>query len=207
MTGLQDDRLQGMPEVLGLILGAGHSRRFGSDKRLAPFAGQTLLAATTASLQPHVSCITVILRHGERPEALGLPADTDIVEAPSAPIGMGVSLAAAVSRLLASSDSCHRQCVALALMLGDMPGARADTLQKLVARAGDDVIVRPRYQGSAGHPVIFGRRFWPALAGLAGDEGARALLKRYQQHVVVLDVNDPGILEDVDTPDDLPSLQ
>ncbi|GHC17192.1 hypothetical protein GCM10010082_05300 [Kushneria pakistanensis] len=207
MTALQDDSQWRAPEVLGLILAAGHSRRFGGDKRLANLGGQTLLAATTLNLQPHVSAVTIILRHGERPEALGLPAETDVVQAPPAPIGMGTSLAAAVSRLLVSSESRHQHCVALALMLGDMPWVSADTLHKLVAQACHDVIVRPRHQGRAGHPVIFGRQFWPALAALEGDEGARGLLKRYQQHVVMLDVNDPGILGDVDTPADLPTLQ
>lgn len=198
---------QDMPRVLGLILAAGHSRRFGSDKRLASLGEQTLLAATAANLRPHVFAITVILRHGEHPEALGLPGDTDVVHAPSSPIGMGVSLASAVSELLASIEPGHQQCQALALMLGDMPGVRADTLQALAGRARHDIIVRPYHQGHAGHPVIFGRAFWPALAALDGDEGARSLLARYRSHVVVLDVDDPGILTDVDTLDDLSSLQ
>ncbi|REC95801.1 nucleotidyltransferase family protein [Kushneria indalinina] len=207
MTGPRDDHPQGTPGVLGLILAAGHSRRFGGDKRLADFSGQTLLAATTLALQPHVASVTVILRHGERPEALGLPADTDVVQAPSTPIGIGVSLAAAVSELLASTEPRHQQGEALALMLGDMPRVRADTLHKLVAQARHDLIVRPCHQGIPGHPVVFGRRFWPALADLDGDEGARKLLKRHQQQVVMLAVDDPGILNDVDTPADLPSPQ
>ncbi|WP_438768011.1 nucleotidyltransferase family protein [Kushneria sp. TE3] len=207
MTGLEDDRAPGAPRVLGLILAAGHSRRFGSDKRLADLAGQTLLAATVASLQPHVSSTTVVVRHGERPESLGLPAQIDVVQAPEAPIGMGVSLASAVTELLASADPRHQRCEALALMLGDMPAVHSETLHALMAQARCDVIVRPRYQGMPGHPVVFGRDFWPALAALDGDEGARGMLKRYQQHVVVLEVNDPGILGDVDTPDALSSFK
>ncbi|MFC0339094.1 nucleotidyltransferase family protein [Kushneria avicenniae] len=193
--------------MLGLILAAGHSRRFGGDKRLASFGEQTLLAATTAMLAPHVSSITVVLRHGECGEAFGLPADIHTLQAPLSPVGMGTSLATAVSELLVSNDSCHQRCEALALMLGDMPGLRAETLQKLMAHARFDAIVRPCHQGRAGHPVIFGRSFWPALAGLDGDEGARALLKRHALQVVMLDVDDPGILTDIDTPDDLSSLQ
>ncbi|WP_299258297.1 nucleotidyltransferase family protein [uncultured Kushneria sp.] len=193
--------------MLGLILAAGHSRRFGSDKRLAALGGQTLLAATTARLAPHVSSIVVMLRHGEHAKAFGLPEETHILQAPSSPIGMGTSLAAAVSALLASSDSRHQRCEALALMLGDMPAVRAETLQALAEQARHDMIVRPYHQGRAGHPVIFGRAYWPALTELEGDEGARELLRRYPSHVVMLDVNDPGILTDIDTPDDLPSLQ
>lgn len=207
MTASRHNPLQDMPRVLGLILAAGHSRRFGSDKRLAPMDGQTLLAATTARLAPHVSSVVVMLRHGEHARAFGLPEETHILQAPSSPIGMGTSLAAAVSALLVSSDPHHQQCKALALMLGDMPGVRAETLQALAGRARHDNIVRPHHQGRAGHPVIFGRAFWPALAELQGDEGARALLRRYPSHVVMLDVNDPGILTDVDTVEDLSALQ
>lgn len=198
---------QKTPKVLGLILAAGHSRRFGSDKRLASFDGQTLLAATTAMLAPHVSSITVVLRHGECAEALGLQAGTHVLQAPASPVGMGTSLAAAVTELLISDDPHHQRCEALALMLGDMPELRAETLLQLMAHARLDAIVRPRHQGRAGHPVIFGRAFWPALAELEGDEGARALLKRHTSQVVMLDVDDPGILTDIDTPADLSSLQ
>ncbi|WP_456269872.1 nucleotidyltransferase family protein [Kushneria sp. AK178] len=207
MTGARDDHPRGTGDVLGLILAAGHSRRFGGDKRLADLSGRTLLAATVATLEPHVAGVTVMLRHGERPDMLGLPTETHFVVAPEAPVGMGISLASAVSTLLESSEPCLQRCEALALMLGDMPQVQADTLQALMARAHRETIVRPCHQGVPGHPVVFGRRFWPALAGLRGDEGARRVLKRHASQVVMLTVDDPGILNDVDTPDDLPSLQ
>jgi molybdenum cofactor cytidylyltransferase len=59
----------------------------------------------------------------------------------------------------------------------------------------------PFYQGQRGHPVGFGAEHGEALRGLDGDTGARALLAA--NRVARLDLDDPGILRDVDTPDDL----
>ncbi|ARS53592.1 hypothetical protein B9G99_12585 [Kushneria konosiri] len=207
MDETRHDQMSDAPQVVGLILAAGYSRRFGGDKRLAPFNGQTLLAATAARLAPHVATMAVMLRHGESIAPFGLPFDAYVMQAPSSPIGMGTSLAAAVSGLLASTDPRHLQCEALALMLGDMPDVHDEPLSALMAHAGGDIIVRPSHQDRMGHPVVFGRAFWPALAALSGDEGARVLLKRHASQVVTLKTSDPGILVDVDTYDDLSSLQ
>ncbi|ART62065.1 nucleotidyltransferase family protein [Kushneria marisflavi] len=207
MAEPRHDQRRKTPQVIGLVLAAGQSRRFGSDKRLASFNGQTLLAATAARLAPHVTAMAVMLRHGEPIEPFGLPFEAHIMHAPSSPIGMGTSLATAVSGLLASTEPRHLQCEALALMLGDMPEVRDETLSALMVHASGDIIVRPSHQGRAGHPVVFGRSFWPALAELDGDEGARSLLKRHALQVVTLDTSDPGILTDIDTPKDLSSLQ
>ena len=61
----------------------------------------------------------------------------------------------------------------------------------------------PRHAGQQGHPVIFGRDFWPALGQLAGDEGARAVVRAQRDCCVVVDVEDAGVLRDVDTPQGL----
>jgi molybdenum cofactor cytidylyltransferase len=83
-----------------------------------------------------------------------------------------------------------------------MPRIAVSTVEA-VARTldGGASIVVPFYQGQRGHPVGFGSEHRDALIGLDGDTGARALLSTHQ--VARLDVDDPGILRDVDTPEDL----
>ena len=88
-----------------------------------------------------------------------------------------------------------------------MPRVRPDTIravaEKLATGAG---IVVPSYRGERGHPVGFGSRFKQELLSLSGDAGARALLKLHADQLVRLDVDDPGVLQDVDTPSDLARL-
>jgi molybdenum cofactor cytidylyltransferase len=62
--------------------------------------------------------------------------------------------------------------------------------------------VQPSYQGKRGHPVLFGRDFWPQLAALSGDAGARTVLQLNAEAVQIVELDDPGVLQDVDTQQD-----
>jgi molybdenum cofactor cytidylyltransferase len=82
-----------------------------------------------------------------------------------------------------------------------MPLLRPDTLRRVAARLDTDPVVFAQYRGRRGHPVGFSQELYSELIALQGDEGARRLLARYAAHPV--DVDDPGVLLDVDTVDDL----
>ncbi|PAV93811.1 hypothetical protein WR25_19071 [Diploscapter pachys] len=81
-----------------------------------------------------------------------------------------------------------------------MPWIGAETFRRLLASAAPSVIVVPRHQGQNGHPVVFGRDYWAELTLLAGDEGARSVLRRHASSVLLLELQDSGVLRDVDTP-------
>ncbi|MEO8135570.1 MAG: NTP transferase domain-containing protein, partial [Betaproteobacteria bacterium] len=68
-------------------------------------------------------------------------------------------------------------------------------------RSGESLVV-PRYRGERGHPVGFARVHFPALSQLTGDAGARAVIAGAPR-VAWLDVDDPGVMRDIDTPADL----
>jgi len=93
---------------------------------------------------------------------------------------------------------------ALAL-LADMPGVTSAILDQLIEafnRAPDCVAVAPVYQGRRGNPVSLGRRLFPRLALLKGDEGARRLLGS-TEGVLEIAVDDRSVLADIDTREDL----
>lgn len=181
--------------VIALVLAAGQGSRFGADKRRAMLGdGHSLLQHSVERALAAFDEVRVILRDGERADALGLPAACRIVPSPEAGLGMGHSLAAGA----ASLSDCDAQAVAI--VLGDMPWILPQTFRRLVEVADPTVIVVPRYLGQNGHPVLFGRVYWPELAMLSGDEGARSVLQRHRDRVRVLDVEDSGVLRDVDTP-------
>lgn len=185
--------------VVALVLAAGRASRFGNDKRRACLPGRgTLLAATLATLRPHFADIWVVLGIEDDPISLGIAKDIGVIVAESAEQGMGESLAAGIRAL-----SIESQAPAVAVVLGDMPWLSKDTFALLYSRASERVIVRPCYRGRGGHPVLFGRCFWDSLEQLTGDEGARSVVRRYQDACIEIEVQDPGVVRDVDRPVDL----
>ncbi|WP_371364504.1 NTP transferase domain-containing protein [Pseudomonas sp. QL9] len=180
---------------VALLLAAGFGRRFGADKRRARLAdGRTLLAASLANARAVFDEVRVVLRAEDDPIELGLPVDIPLVRCADAQSGMGHSLAAGVNSL----KSCTADSVAI--LLGDMPWLAESTLRLLLEQATAQRIVFPQHDGQRGHPVLFGRAFWPELLQLQGDEGARQVLQAHRDawHPVVVD--DSGVLRDVDTP-------
>jgi len=184
--------------VVALVLAAGSSVRFGTDKRRALMAdGRSLLVHSVERACAMFDDVRVVLRDGERGEELGLPAACRVICSADFTQGMGHSLAAGAASLVDS------EAQAVAILLGDMPWVELGTLGLLAREASGSTIVLPCHAGQQGHPVLFGRDFWPALARLTGDEGARSVVKAHPHSCVRLAVEDAGVLRDVDTPDAL----
>lgn len=186
------------PEYVGLVLAAGSGQRFGSDKRLAQLAdGNSLLRATLLRAKEAFSDVRVVLKAEDDAEALAIPHGIHLVRAAHAKQGMGSSLAAGIQSL------ANTQATAVAVLLGDMPWITLATLLQLRAHAHAEHIVVAYCDGQCGHPVLFGRRFWPELMQLQGENGAKALIATHAQQVIEVTLADRGILLDVDKPADL----
>jgi molybdenum cofactor cytidylyltransferase len=93
--------------------------------------------------------------------------------------------------------------------LGDMPLVTGRMLDRLIDAWDADegrAIVVPTHQGRAGNPVLWSRRFFPEILDLAGDTGARALLRRHEEQVCEVEIGDDAVLRDFDTVDSLATL-
>ena len=184
-----------------LLLAAGFSRRFGSDKRRHRLAeGTSLLAASVALYSQAFPKLIVVLRPEDDDLAAEVQASADhenveIVFCADAIEGMGRSLAAGA----AAAQAWDYLFVALA----DMPWVQLDTLRQLrreMQRASSDSIILPVNGNQPGHPVGFGASYLPALANLTGDQGARSLVQNAGHSVHRVVVEDAGVLQDLDTP-------
>lgn len=187
-----------MPRVVGILLAAGASRRFGSHKLLAPLADDTPLAVASARRLVAVLAGSIaVVRPGDVKLAAMLKGQgLGIVECAQAEQGMGHSLAAGI----AATHSAD----AWLIMLADMPYIQESTLRRLADLLDGGVeLIAPFYKGQRGHPVGFAAKFGPELLALRDDAGAREILSRHAASLTSLDVDDPGILADVDTPDDV----
>ncbi|NTV09607.1 MAG: nucleotidyltransferase family protein [Zoogloea sp.] len=187
--------------VVGILLAAGKSTRFGSDKLLHPLPdGMPMIVPAARTLRLACErCISVL-----RPEqhALGalLSAEGFAVHySAETNAGMGHSLAAAVR----ASPAAIGWVVALA----DMPLVKAATVVSIMeALQGGASLAAPFFQGRRGHPVGFSACWFEALACLSGDRGARQILAEHAGDLHELACDDPGVLADIDTQDALDAL-
>ncbi len=109
---------------------------------------------------------------------------------------MGASLAAGVS----AAPGAGGWLIALA----DMPWIQPATMRMLADRLRSGAsMVAPVFGGRRGHPVGFSREWGDRLQALDGDAGARSLIARHADELVLLDTADAGVLMDVDQPGDL----
>lgn len=185
-----------------VVLAAGMSSRFGSDKRTHVLAtGRSLLHTTLARYNGCFQHVVVVLRPADDALALEVRSgysECTVVVAHDAHLGMGHSLAAGVG-CVADWDYAF-------IALADMPYVENRTLAALrraMERTDGASIVLPMLEGRAGHPVGFGSRYFPELRALSGDAGARQLVARHRDRVIEVPLADRGILRDVDTRGDV----
>ncbi|MCS3454388.1 molybdenum cofactor cytidylyltransferase [Aeromonas sp. BIGb0405] len=184
------------PERVALLLAAGFSRRYGSDKRLA--GSPPLILRTLATLLPsHDRVLVVLRREDEVLRRLLADSGAALTQVPIDG-GLGDSLAHGVRTLLASGRPIH----SLLVVLADMPHLSPASLQALQVAQDGCSLVRPVYLGEQGHPVSFPADLLAELAHLSGDRGAKQVLDRHIDRLICLTLNDPGCVQDIDWPDD-----
>ncbi len=187
--------------IQGILLAAGASRRFGSNKLLMELGGEPLVVRAALNLCAAGVPVHCVVRDSAGPvaQALGGIPGVAIGACPDAHLGMGRSLAWGV----AATPSADAWLVAL----GDMPEVAPDTIRSLIrALRAHAPLVAPEFGGRRGHPVGFSRRWYAQLLALDGDRGARDLLAAHPLELQQIRVQDPGVLLDLDYPEDLARL-
>jgi molybdenum cofactor cytidylyltransferase len=187
--------------IVGILLAAGSGSRFGSNKLMAKLAdGRSVLDAAAQSFVQVLPAALAVVRSTDDAVArvLGELGYTIVVN-PKAEAGMGSSLAIGVQ---ASMDAGG-----WVVGLADMPWIEPATIAAVRAGLRDGAsICAPVWRGRRGHPVGFASRWRDALAGLAGDQGARGLLAAHPGVLLPVETGDPGVVRDVDLPADLAAL-
>lgn len=190
--------------ITGILLAAGRGTRFdpsGQRNKLLqcpPGQQASVVAASARHMLAVLPRVVAVLRPGADAETLSaqlLALGCEVTICPQADTGMAASLAHALSH--AGQDA-----QGFIIALGDMPRVQPSTIQSLkTALERGAGIAAPMYRGQRGNPVGFSRHYLPQLLALEGDQGARGILKH--SPVTELEVDDSGILQDVDTPADL----
>jgi molybdenum cofactor cytidylyltransferase len=195
----------GSPPDLGapveaILLAAGESRRMGFPKPLLRLGSRTFVEVLIAAILPNVARLIVVVgAHGSAVRE-AIPADPGIlvVDNPGYLRGQLSSIKAALPHVgpRASGALIH---------LADHPMVHAATFAAVIEgyrRLGKPIAIA-RHQGRRGHPVVFARELFGELAAAPDEQGARVVVAADPARVAYVDVDDPGVLTDLDTPEDL----
>ena len=189
--------------VAGVVLAASASTRMGTPKALLPVSGRSAVEVVVATLRA-AGCAPVVVVTGRHASEIRSGADLAgcvVVEHRGWADGRTSSLQAGLAAVPADA-------AAAVLALVDMPLVHAETVRHLLAAweasaPGPDVVV-PWLAGRRGHPVVLSRTLFAAIAALGPDAPLRDLLRTRVR--LDVEVDDPGVLVDLDTPEDLAHL-
>ena len=193
------------PRIAALLLAAGQSRRMGSNKLLEEIDGRPMVARTAQRLlSSRARPIVAVL--GNQADAVDgalgkLPVER--VHNPAYAEGLSTSLKRGLAALPPDIDG-------VIVCLGDMPLVAGRDLDRLIAAFNPlegRAIVVPTRRGKRGNPVLWAKRFFPDMAELAGDVGAKHLIGEHAELVAEVEMDSDSVLVDIDTPDALAELR
>ena len=202
------------PMIAAIVLAAGESRRMGQLKLAMPLAGTPVLChVVNALMAAPVAEIVVVVGHcAEDVRTLLRDAPVRIVENPRYHEGMLSSVRAGLNGLSAKPE-------AVVVALGDQPAIQSAWVKALIesfrkaaggihvpaiARGSSDgrIAANGPQAGRRGHPLLFSSEYVPDVLTRFDDAGLRGLLDAYPDAVYEVLIDDAGILEDLDTPED-----
>ncbi|MDD4465351.1 MAG: nucleotidyltransferase family protein [Dehalococcoidales bacterium] len=187
-----------------ILLAGGMARRMGSLKQLLPLGYSTIMGITLDNVMASNAeeVIVVVGAMAEKTSEIAKMVKAEVVNNPDYMRGMSTSLRQGLGR---AGHDCQLFMIALA----DQPLTETKTYNLLLREAGASSkgITIPVYHGQQGNPIVFKRRYLWDLLSLKGDVGGRELLLHFPEDILKVEVNDPGVLTNINTPADYELLK
>lgn len=185
--------------ITAVLLAAGASRRMGRPKLQLDLKGRTVLERAVDGLLASPVELVLVVAPPDSRGALAAYDDTRlrVLSNPHPEDGMASSIRVGMEAIPLATR-------AVLLALADKPLVSPDTVAAVVERfeRTGAPIVYPTYRGQQGHPVLVASSLFAELGQLEGDVGAKSLLKEHSVEAVAVPCDDPGVLLDIDSPDD-----
>jgi molybdenum cofactor cytidylyltransferase len=174
---------------VGLILAAGESRRMGYPKALLRYRRETFLDTLVGLFADRCSRVVVVL--GARADEIRSRAvrPATFVVNQDYTHGMTTSLQCGLRALPAETES-------VLFTLVDHPAVAPETVDALLE--GTPILRVPRYKGRRGHPIRFSRSLFSEFLELSEKGAARDVVRNHAAEAEYLDLDDPGIVADID---------
>ena len=186
----------------GIILSAGESRRMGRDKALLEYRRTTFLGRIIAVLEPRVEPLVVVLGHHAEAIRQAVPGGPRVVVNANYQAGMLTSLQTGIRELPPDTE-------AALFTLVDHPAVAEETVELLIGdwAKARPLIAIPRHGGRRGHPVIVKRQVLDEILALGPESSAKDVIRSHRDRTLFVDVDDAGVLCDIDLPEQYERLR
>ena len=186
----------------GIILSAGESRRMGRDKALLEYRRTTFLGRIIAVLEPRVEPLVVVLGHHAEAIRQAVPSGPRVVVNTNYQAGMLTSLQTGIRELPPDTE-------AALFTLVDHPAVAEETVELLIGEwaKARPLIAIPRHGGRRGHPVIVNRQVLDEILALGPESSAKDVIRSHRDRTLFVDMDDPGVLYDIDLPEQYERLR
>ena len=189
--------------ISSILLAAGQSKRMsGENKLIKSVKGIPLIkCALNNILKSHVNEIIIVLGYQNETieKLIDKTSRIKFVFNSNFESGMASSIKKGIKKLSKKTDSFF-------ISLGDMPSINYDTYNQLIKCNKNKKAIVPMFKGQQGNPVLFPKSFEEKLLSIQGDSGAKKILEINKKEVLYLEINDPGIIRDLDVPSDFNNL-
>jgi len=186
--------------ISAIVLAGGKSERMGRPKALLPFRGTTFLQhiLDVISQSKVQQTVVVVGRHRDEIEPHVQPPSRVVFNADYEQ-GMITSLQSGIRELPPETTGAL-------MFLVDHPVVDVETVNALIQHFASDRIVLPVFEGRRGHPVLFAAGVLQEIVALSPSEGANIVVRKDPGRIVQVSVKSPGVLIDIDTPEDYQNL-
>ena len=197
-----------MQRLFAVVPAAGHSRRMGRPKLLLPLGASTVIARMLAVLaRPEIEATFVVLRPDDEPLRAAVAACGAI---PLQPAVSPPEMRDSVEYALRHIENQFKPGLADGWILApaDHPLLDPAVIDRLLAawQTSSGKILVPVHEGRRGHPTIFPFGLVPDVYALPPDQGLNSLLARHAALIEPIAVDSPGVIADLDTPEDYSRL-
>ena len=186
--------------ISAIVLAAGKSERMGRPKALLPIQGRTFLENILAAISRTSieDAIVVLGHHRDQIERnVSLPS---VVFNADYEQGMITSFQAGIRKLSWDTTGAF-------LFLVDHPLVEPTTIESMIMNLAPNRIVLPTFERRRGHPVLFSSEVLEEILALGPSEGANIVVRKNPDRIIEVPVNAPGILVDIDTPEQFERLR
>ena len=189
--------------ISSILLAAGQSKRMQCENKLTKdVKGIPLIKrALNNILKSQVNEIIIVLGYQQKTieKLIHKKSKIKFVFNSNFESGMASSIKKGIENLSNKSD-------AFFISLGDMPSINYETYNLLIKSKENKKAIIPMFKGQKGNPVLFPKSFEEKLSSIQGDYGAKKILEINKREVLNLEINDPGIIKDLDIPKDFNNL-
>lgn len=184
--------------ITAVILAAGESRRMGQPKMLLPWGNETVLTHVINVFQGAGVKDILVVTGGAREQVEDLLADQQVTTVYNGAYIEGEML----SSIQCGIGSLMRQTQAVLIGLGDQPQVQAESVRKVCEayRESKSNIIVPSYRMRRGHPWLVAQSLWDELLEVKSPQSPRDFLNAHRDEIHYVEVDDPNILADLDTP-------